>query len=430
MAQGAISPLKWPHFPPHAKQSRRVGVKMLFPLIVLLVFSVPAVAEETPVSGHLKYQGGYEDYDSGDIFQNSLDARINGRRSSGEWEGILEGQGVFFTSDDSTLPSYIQPRQQNTLPSDRRRLLDLTATLDDGGTSLSALRLDRASVSHSSPDTVIKVGRQAISFGNGLTFHVLDLFNPFAPTAIDKEYKTGDDMAYAQLLYGTTTDVQLVAVPRRDLLSRDIEGDESSAGGKLHTRIEEFKVDLDLLAARHYGETVVGGGFSRDLFEAVFRSDISLTQSDGGRWYLSALGNIDRSFGFFDKNLYLFAELFHSAFGGSEDSYLIDSPNRTKRILRGDLYVLGRNYLATGFRLEVTPRTNLLGSTIYNLADKSTIVQGRISQELSQNLNLIGGVNIPVGKSGSEFGDIRSPTGEMVVDIPVESYLRVEWYFP
>jgi hypothetical protein len=34
-------------------------------------------------------------------------------------------------------------------------------------------------------------------WGNGLVFQVLDLFNPFPPNAVDREYKPGSDMLTA-----------------------------------------------------------------------------------------------------------------------------------------------------------------------------------------------------------------------------------------
>ena len=52
---------------------------------------------------------------------------------------------------------------------------------------------------------VMRFGRQAITWGNGLVFNAMDIFNPFDPAAVDKEYKTGDDMIYGQSSRTTAT---------------------------------------------------------------------------------------------------------------------------------------------------------------------------------------------------------------------------------
>ena len=44
-----------------------------------------------------------------------------------------------------------------------------------------------------------KAGRH---LGERVFFNPMDLFNPFAPTDIEREYKIGDDMAYAKIAFG------------------------------------------------------------------------------------------------------------------------------------------------------------------------------------------------------------------------------------
>jgi len=75
---------------------------------------------------------------------------------------------------------------------------------------------------------------QFISWGNGMVFTPVDIFNPFDPAAVDKEYKTGDDMLYGQYLFSNGNDLQGVAVVRRDLRTGGVEGDQSSLAFKCH----------------------------------------------------------------------------------------------------------------------------------------------------------------------------------------------------
>ena len=56
----------------------------------------------------------------------------------------------------------------------------------------------------------------------------MDVFNPFDPAAVDKEYKTGDDMLYGQYLLNNGNDMQGVAMVRRNPLNRRCGSDQSS----------------------------------------------------------------------------------------------------------------------------------------------------------------------------------------------------------
>jgi hypothetical protein len=60
----------------------------------------------------------------------------------------------------------------------------------------------------------VRVGRQALTWGSGLVFRPMDLFNPFSPTATDTEYKPGADMVYVQQVFADGSDLQLIVVPR------------------------------------------------------------------------------------------------------------------------------------------------------------------------------------------------------------------------
>jgi hypothetical protein len=79
---------------------------------------------------------------------------------------------------------------------------------------VAAQRIDRLSVTYSSTHVVLKFGRQALTWGAGLVFHPMDLFDPFAPDAIDTQYKPGTDMLYGQYLFDNGSDLQAVIVPR------------------------------------------------------------------------------------------------------------------------------------------------------------------------------------------------------------------------
>ena len=85
---------------------------------------------------------------------------------------------------------------------DDRRLMDLTDTIKDEDSWFLIQRLDRLYLALLGEKGSLRIGRQAITWGNGFVFNPMDLFNPFPPTAIDRDYKVGDDMINAQYSLG------------------------------------------------------------------------------------------------------------------------------------------------------------------------------------------------------------------------------------
>src|SRR5262249_40187127 len=162
---------------------------------------------------------------------------------------------------------------------------------DNGEDYEAVARIDRLNGSYSSGPFLAKLGRQAITWGNGLAFQTMDLFDPFSPAAIDKENKTGENMALVQAKLRDNKEDQILFLRRRDIGSHDLEYTESSSGAKFHGRVES--VDYDLMAARHYNDSVFGVGASRDIFEGVFRADLTFTDLDTGEEALSTVMNYD-----------------------------------------------------------------------------------------------------------------------------------------
>ena len=137
-----------------------------------------------------------------DIFgSNSVDSAFDARVVFGaqrdRWRFDVDYQLVGIYADrlefTRELPIELQMLFPH-LPTDRARLFDLTHVFTDSGKTAVYQRLDRLAVRYASDHVVMRFGRQAITWGNGLIYNVMDIFNPFDPAAVDKEFKTGDDM--------------------------------------------------------------------------------------------------------------------------------------------------------------------------------------------------------------------------------------------
>jgi hypothetical protein len=179
-----------------------------------VAISTSAGAESTDwaFGGHFKYQFTFADYPGNSVFRevlgsnsldNSFEARLKFSGRKDQWDFKADYQGIVIHSDSLKLVNRLpaSPAPLNRVINDDRRWWDLTWSVGDDEQNALIHRLDRLNVGYTTDHTAWRFGRQAISWGNGMIFTPMDVFNPFDPAAVDKEYKTGDDMLYGQYLF-------------------------------------------------------------------------------------------------------------------------------------------------------------------------------------------------------------------------------------
>jgi hypothetical protein len=340
-------------------------IKLYLPALALscgAILSVQASGRAGEVTGwtfggHTKYQ-----YNHTWIPGNSVLQGINGDRlQEQDFEARLKVSArrgrldfkthtqIFAVHSDSLpvlseLPGLVRPGAD--VINDDRRWFNLTHEVSNKNKNASVVRLDRISIGYTGDRTVVRFGRQAISWGNGLLFTPMDILNPFDPAAVDKEYKSGDDMLYGQYLLDNGSDLQAVTVVRRNPVSGEVEQDQSSHALKYNGfwGSREF----DLLAAEHYGEFLLGIGVSTDAGGAVWRADLVWNNTDPGST-LTAVGGVSYSGVAGGHNWTGFMEYYYNGFGQAVGDYstaaLASTPQLLIRVSRGDLFNLGLHYL-------------------------------------------------------------------------------------
>ena len=315
---------------------------------------------------------------------------------------------------------------------DRQSFLDLTRTVSRHGDTRIMHRLDRLKLTLNRPWGRISLGRQALTLGNGLIFNPMDIFNPFSPTAFLKDYKTGEDMALAQIYLDSGRELRFFHLPRRDPDSRDVSWNQSSTGLSGHASIRG--TELDILLARHYQDLILGLGLSSTLGMAAWRVDLTWTELDRDSdedGFLSAVANLDRSWVWRGKNWYGLVEFFYSGIGTSDLSSALDRESLLERIGRGELFVLGTSYLAGLVRFEAHPLVNLSGTVMANVQDGSWLFQPKVTWNLAQNMDLLLGATLADGPRDSEFGgfDVQFGPQEVTLAPPDTVTLWLTAYF-
>jgi hypothetical protein len=419
---------------------RRYGLALLAAAAV----AGPALAEDIDyeVGGHVKGWLSADRYPSESLL-NALagstasaletEFRVNFTAERGAWS--LDSAWQFYAGygdrielardlGGTTFPG------AGYMPNDDSRLMNLTDVLRDDGKTVALQRLDRLALTHSAGNLVLKAGRQAISWGNGLLFSPMDIVNPFDPTAVDTEYKAGDDMLYGQFLRENGDDIQFAHVFRRNPLTGRHESAQATSAVKYHGVVGDS--EYDLLLARHYDVTTVGAGGNRSIGGAVLRGDVVVADGDAGT-DVQVVINLSYSWLWGGRNVSGLVEYYFAGFGQGSGRYaaedLAQNPELLARVLRGESFTLARNYLAGGLTIEMSPLWLLTPNLFVNLDDGSALFQGVTRLSLGDNSEFLGALNVPLGPSGTEFGGIPAPGGTGFLSTDLALFAQFAWYF-
>ena len=403
----------------------------MLPRFFLLLFAFPALAGaadgRTELGGHTKLNVVGQTYPSDSVFRDrygshSADAqgelRLNLRHRRNGWSFDANYQLVALYGDTFVLPD------------DARRYFDLTSVIDQGSKSALVHRLDRLSLGLTSEKFVARLGRQALSWGNGLFYAPMDLVNPFNPATIDNEYKAGDDLVYLQYLADSGSDVQGAYVVRRDYLSGDVDSRSATTAVKYHGFVGGG--ELDVLLARHYQDDVLGLGASHALGGAHWSADLVITDTDSDS-YVALSTNLSYSWIWRGKNMSGVVEYHFNGMGQPSGQYdlpsLTENPDLLLRLARGETFAVGRHYLAGSVMIEMTPLWSVTPTLLMNVSDPSGLLQLVSQYSLSDNMMLLGSLNIPAGSKGSEFGGVPSAVPGRYRSSGAGVFAQLAWYF-
>jgi hypothetical protein len=316
-----------------------------------------------------------------------------------------------------------------SLPDDDQRWWDLTDTISDNGSRGLVQRFDRLNVGYTGDKAVLRLGRQAVSWGNGLIFNPMDFFNPFNPAAVDTQYKLGEDMAYGQYLLDDGSDWQAVFVQRRD--------EEGHATSRQSTSALKFhgfglETEYDLLLAENFNEFIAGVGGLTNLGEAVLRGDITVTDATDG-WVTSLVANWSWSWMWGGHNATGVVEYYYNGFGLADGDYtlgnILSDRDLAQRLQRGELYTIGRHNMAGSLLVEATPLLNLTTNLFANLEDGSALAQLVLQWDLAQDWQLLAAVTAPLGSGGTEYGGIETGLDQLTLAVGPSLLVQLAWYF-
>ncbi|WP_300462996.1 hypothetical protein [Desulfobacula sp.] len=402
---------------------------------------------DNQLGGHFKLEGGVTGYDAGSYFEptgthTGKDGLVGARLTDtlvlsdtvyveAHYEAFLKWGDTYEKRYDLQQygPLPVAGLVQDPSAMDNRRLFDLTKTIEKTDDDIAWHRLDRLFFSIKLSRGDIRVGRQAVTWGNGFMFNPMDLFNPFAPSDTVRDYKMGDDLVLVRWDTERFGEADLLYVPRRNATG-DIDFQSASMAGKLHFFAED--IEMDIMGAWHYDEAVLGLGVTGYLGDAAWRTDVvwsTLKTANNDNGYVAVVANIDTSWVWFNKNLYGLIEYYHNGLGKHHYTDALGDPDVMERIDRGELFVLGKHYLGGRIQVELHPLLNVYLSVINNVTDPSGIVQPWAVWNVTQNSTLHFGATLFYGKKGSEYGGYLIPGTSYYTNAAPNAFVQFTYYF-
>ena len=313
--------------------------------------------------------------------------------------------------------------------------LPLSQTVVDDGGAFAHIRADRLAITYEIGAFRLKLGRQALSFGQGRVFTPLDRVSPFSPAAVDREYKPGVDAARLDGFWGVAGEWTLVAAQRGKWSL-----DHTVVGARVKDSVKGW--DLGVLGLWVGGDRVVGLSLAGTVGEVsiygdaaftwrarsgalaladqVRRVDDTFTRATlGGSWSWAAAGGGSVTF-----------ETAWLGDGASDpDAYLVSATD--PRVTQGERWLLGQAYTSLVLTQALSPLVNASLSVITNLVDPSALVgptlSWSVSDEVSVNLggyagaglglmpdSTSGTTSVPTPDLQSEFGALQWVTFAMM----------------
>jgi hypothetical protein len=378
-------------------------------------------------------QGGLE---PAPHYDGTADFRLKNKVSFGHW-GYFDThyEAVLWGGDSWQTTQALEERFPGlgglfgAAPDDTTSFMDLTWT-DANDDYLFYHRIDRLVLTVQPEWGVFRIGRQALTWGNGLIFNPMDLFNPFEPTDILRDYKVGEDMLTADCSVGVTGNLQLVYVPRRNPTSEDLTWDQSSLGGKWH--FARGTTEFDVMAAKHYEDYVIGLGGTGYLLDAAWRTDATWTfldEESDDNGFLSLVANIDYSWVWSERNMRGLLEFYFNGLGTDEYREAYSDPDILARLIRGEMFTVGRTYLAGEIQMEVHPLFSIYLSVINNMADPSGVFQPRAVWDMTGDLQMTFGGNVYYGASDTEYGGFELDDTGVATKPANSAFVWITYFF-
>ncbi len=268
--------------------------------------------------------------------------------------------------------------------------------------------IDRAAVQLAGSRGALTVGRQAVGWGRGVVFGAVDLFNPFSPLEVDREWRRGIDAVRAEARLGAQASAEALWV-----------GEERPDGmaAVARARIGRGRVDGELCGGWRAGDWWGGAVVSAAAGDAEVHAEAAAFLARAPLPAGGVFGNPDLAvkavvgasnrFAVW-KGITVVAEYTYTSFGAhaaGELPALAADPEFQKRLLRGDTQLVGRQALVVVGSSELSEVVTATLTALLAPDDLSGVIAPQVRLDLGDKLTVLASLYLPFGAppSGAEL---------------------------
>ncbi len=300
---------------------------------------------------------------------------------------------------------------------DTRRFFDLTKDSFGGGDVAGTTEIDRFNLRWDRPGFRMVAGRQAVTWGVNYFWPVLDLFAPFAPQRIDRDYKPGVDALRFTVPVDDFSEVEIIAAGQGARTRDDL---SLASMGRFHADLGEgaSTVDFGYMVGGFHRDFVLGGFFSADVRGTGLRGEVSWTSpgcDPESSHPVFGCGDFSRLTVGVDRlltpTLTLIGEVSWNGFGAGDPADYTRLAE-VDRVRRGEVVSLGRRYAGLSLAWQAHPLLTVTGAVLANRDDGSALFQPGIAWSVSDSVTWTAGLIASTGRGvrdgvlGSEYGAV------------------------
>lgn len=300
------------------------------------------------------------------------------------------------------------------------RVQPLVWRVTDSGSGTWRHEIDRANAQVHVRRADLTVGRQAIGWGRGVMFTAVDLFAPFSPLEVDREWRSGVDAVRA--------DVKLTERSSLDFVGAFGDRLDRSAFA-VRARGYAGIIDVEVVAGRRADDLFGGVTSSAAVGDAEVHGEAAAFRVPDGMdhdvvWKAVAGGSYRFPIG---SGILAYAEYHYSGFGAAHPEAIalrLATPSFRQRLVRGDMQILSRHAIGVTSSYEASPELTYSGQWLHNPGDGSGIVVPALTYTFNDAVSLLGTVYVPYGRP-PDGGLLRSEHGAA----PLSGLLQLRLYF-
>ena len=400
-------------------------------LLKFFLFIFPSLVSLLILPGQIIAQ----DHDMGASFRAfqflSFEDMLPGTRNDGEL-------GIFRVTDNLELGHSVRIETHGVIDfksppagvssglalSKSRYFLPLQFDIADHEDYFSEARLDRFNLSFDLGKSKVTIGRQPVTWGEGYFWPALDLFSPFSPEQLDRDYKSGVDSVKINLPLGNLSELEVIGGILGSSLDRD-----GTLGALLRWNLGN--VDVGFMGGSFHQDSVGGLFLSADVRGTGVRAEVTYTSSgdkydrllDREDFWRGSIG-ITRQL---TPTISVTSELAFNGYGADDSEnyalwYLSD------RMSRGEVNGYGKYYWGTSLTQQFHPLLIGTLTSLVNFTDTSVLLTPSVIWSLSDNSDVIAGAELGIGDGIRVLNEIPV-LGSEYGAVPATVFLALKVYF-